>query len=71
MLKIFTRVFFCSNVPILVLQWCIHMMCIAYGSTRALFNSKGMFGSSYVRVSIGMCIITCVSGKRPMYGVEF
>ena len=41
------------------------------GSIHNLLNSRGMFGSSYVNVSIGMCAITCVSRQKPMYGVRF
>ena len=36
------------------------------GSTRDLFISIGIFGSSYVIVSTGMCAIMCVFGKGPM-----
>ena len=31
------------------------------GSTRGLFISIGIVGSSYVIISTGMCAITCVS----------
>ena len=31
------------------------------GSTRGLFISIGIVGSSYVSISVGMCAITCVS----------
>ena len=39
------------------------------GSTRVLFISIGIVGSSYVIVSTSMCAITCVSQKEPMCGV--
>ena len=39
------------------------------GSTRGLFSSGGIVGSSYVIVFAGMCAITCVFRKDPMYGV--
>ena len=58
-------------VPTLLLQWCMHRMCIVDGSTFGLFISGGIVGSSYVIVSVGICAITCVSGKSPMYGVWF
>ena len=38
-------------------------------STRGLFISIGIVGSSYVIVSASMCAITCVSWKGPMCGV--
>ena len=41
------------------------------GSTRGLFSYRGIVGSSYVIVSVGMCAITFVSGKSLMYGVWF
>ena len=44
-------------------------MCIEDGSTRGLFISIGIVGSSYVIVFAGMCAITCVSWKGPMCGV--
>ena len=44
-------------------------MCMADGSTRGLFISIGIVGSLYIIVSIGMCIITCVSQKGPVCGV--
>ena len=40
-------------------------------STQGLFISIGIVGSSYAIVSAGMCAITCVFGKGPMYGVWF
>ena len=44
-------------------------MCIVDGSTQGLFSSSGIVGSSYIIVSTSMCVVTCVSGKGPMYGV--
>ena len=44
-------------------------MCMVDGSTRGLFSSSGIVGSSYVIVSASMCAITCVSRKGPMYGM--
>ena len=39
------------------------------GSIRCLLISIGIVGSSYVIVSTGMCAITCVSRKGPMFVV--
>ena len=39
------------------------------GSTRGLFISIGIVGSSYVIVSARICVILCVSRKGPMCGV--
>ena len=44
-------------------------MYIEDGSTRGLFISIGIVGSSYVIVSVEMCVITCVFWKGPMCGV--
>ena len=38
---------------------------------RGLFNSSGMVDSSYVSVSVGIYMITWVSGKGPIRGVKF
>ena len=38
-------------------------------STRGLFISIGIVGSSYIIVSAGMCAITCVSWKGLVCGV--
>ena len=39
------------------------------GSTRGLFSFRGIVGSLYVIVFAGICAITYVFGKGPMYGV--
>ena len=62
--KVFVKVFIRSNVPILILRWCIL-------SIRGLFNFGGMVGSSYISVFAGMCMITWISGKGLMRGVKF
>ena len=69
LLKIVVSVFICSVFPMLLLLWCTHRMCMKADSTRGLFISIGIVGSSYVIVSAGMCAITCVSWKGPMCGV--
>ena len=70
LLKIVVNAFICSMFPtLLLLPWCTHRMCMVDGSTQGLFNSSGIVGSSYVIISAGMCVITCVFGKGPMYGV--
>ena len=69
LLKNVFNVFMCSVFPMLLLLWCTHRMCMVDGSTRGLFISIGIVGSSYVIVYVGMCVITCVSRKGPMCGV--
>ena len=38
------------------------------GSIWGLVNPIGIVDSSYVIESAGMCVITCVFGKGPVYG---
>ena len=69
--KVFVKVFICFKVPILILRWCMHNICMVEGSICGLFNFGGMVGSSYISVSAGMCMITWVFRKGPMRGVKF
>ena len=71
LLKMVVKVFFGPIVLTLVLRWCINRMCMAKDSICGLFNSRGMFGSLYVNISIGIHAITCVSRKGSMCGVKF
>ena len=63
------NLFICSMFPMLLLPWCTHKICMVDGSTRGLFISIGIVGSSYVIVSARMYAITCVSRKGPICGV--
>ena len=41
------------------------------GSICGLFSSRGIVGSSYINVFIGICAITYVFRKGLLYGVKF
>ena len=56
--KMFVKLFIFSTIPILIFRWCMHRICMVEGSMRGLFSSGGMVGSSYISVSVGMCMIT-------------
>ena len=46
-------------------------MRIASGSILGVLLLWGLIGSSYVIVSAAKWVITCVSGKGPLYGAKF
>ena len=56
-LKFVFRAFICVVVPMLLVLWCMHRMCMVDSSTCDLFISSGFVGSSYVIVSTCMCAI--------------
>ena len=44
---------------------------MASGSVNGVFVLLGGIGSSYVMVSAEKCVMTCVFGYGPLYGVGF